>query len=47
MKNWSNRNGFWVCAAFAALVMQGAPARAQGPSPESTRSALSPRTPVH
>ena len=33
MKNWSNRNGFWVCAAFAALVIQGAPATAQGLAP--------------
>lgn len=33
MKNWPNRNGFWVCAAFATLVAQGAPAMAQGLSP--------------
>ncbi len=33
MKNWPNRNGFWVCAAFAALVVQGTPATAQGLSP--------------
>jgi len=33
MKNWPNRNGFWVCAAFATLVVQGAPATAQGLSP--------------
>jgi branched-chain amino acid transport system substrate-binding protein len=33
MKNWPNRNGFWVCAAFATLVVQGAPAMAQGLAP--------------
>jgi branched-chain amino acid transport system substrate-binding protein len=33
MKSWPNRNRFLVCAAFATLVVQGAPATAQGLAP--------------
>lgn len=33
MKNGNKHNGFWACAALVALVVQSAPASAQGLSP--------------